>query len=95
MVSSPPALMQWTDAGLAISVAGLVADSDGVQALVARAMTIAVVNSVAICVRCMSINRHVFFLKIYINSIVLFYRQPVGSRLAPSHPVCSLTSANI
>jgi hypothetical protein len=31
-----------------------------VQALVARAMAITVVNRVAICGRCMSINRHVF-----------------------------------
>ena len=52
--------MQLTDAGLAISVVGLVAGSDGVQALVARAMAIAVINRVAICGRCMSINRHVF-----------------------------------
>ncbi len=59
MVSLPPALMQCTDAGLAISVAGLVADSDGVQALAARAMAIAMVTRVAICGRCMSINRHV------------------------------------
>ena len=55
MVSLPPALMQCTDAGLAISVAGLVADSDGVQALVASAMA----QRVAICGRCMSMNRHV------------------------------------
>ena len=53
MVSLPPALMQCTDAGLAISVAGLVAGSEGVQALVARAMAIAVVNRVVICGRCM------------------------------------------
>ena len=45
MVSLPPALMQCTDAGLAISVAGLVAGSDRVQALVARAMA----QKVAIC----------------------------------------------
>lgn len=64
MVNLPPALMQCTDAGLAISVAGLVAGSDGVQALVARAMAIAVVNRVGICGRCMSINRHAFVLKI-------------------------------
>ena len=56
MVSLPPALMQLTDAGLAISVAGLVAGSDGVQALVARAMA----QRLVICGRCMSINRHVF-----------------------------------
>ena len=64
MVSLPPALMQCTDAGLAISVAGLVAGSDGVQALVARAMAIAVVNRVAICTGCMSINRHVSIFKL-------------------------------
>ena len=52
MVSLPPALMQCTDAGLAISVAGLVAGSDGVQALVPRAMAIAMVTRVAICGRC-------------------------------------------
>ena len=74
MVSLPPALMQCTDAGLAISVAGLVAGSDGVQALVARAMAIAVVNRVAICGRCMSINRNVFVFKNNANSIVSVYR---------------------
>jgi len=83
--------MQCTDAGLAISVEGLVAGSDGVQALVARAM----MQRVAICGRCMSINRHVFFLKTIVNSIVSIYRRSVGSRFAPSHPVCSLTHANI
>jgi hypothetical protein len=72
-------------------VAGLVADSDGVQALVARAMVI----RVAICGRCMSINRHVFFFKTIANSIVSVYRQWAGSRFAPSHPVCSLAHANI
>jgi len=87
--------MQCTDAGLAISVAGLVAGSDGVQALVARAMAIAVVNRVAICGRCMSINRHVFVFKTNNNSIVSIYRRSVGSQFAPSHPVCSLTYANI
>ena len=87
--------MQCTDAGLAISVAGLVADSDGVQALVARAMAIATVTRVAICGRCMSINRHVFVFKTIDNSIVSVYRRSVGSRFAPSHPVCSLTHANI
>ena len=60
MVSLPPALMQCTDAGLAISVAGLVAGSDGVQALVARAMT----QRVAICTGCMLINLHVSIFKI-------------------------------
>jgi hypothetical protein len=83
--------MQCTDAGLAISVAGFVAGSDGVQALVARAMT----QRMAICGRCMSINRHVFFFKTNDNSIVSVYRRSVGSRFAPSHPVCSLTYANI
>ncbi len=73
MVSLPPALMQLTDAGLAISLAGLVAGSDGVQALVARAMAIAVVNRVAICGRCILINRHVFFFKTMVNSIVSVY----------------------
>ena len=87
--------MQCTDAGLAISVAGLVAGSDGVQALVARAIAIAVVNRVAICTGCMSINRHVFVFKSITNSIVSVYRQLAGSRFAPSHPVCSLTYANI
>ncbi len=71
MVSLPPALMQCTDAGLAISVAGLVAGSDGVQALVTRAMVI----RVAICGRCISINRHVFFFKSISNSIVSVYQQ--------------------
>ena len=60
MVSLPPALMQLTDAGLAISVAGVLADSDGLQALVARAMA----QRVAICTGCMSINRHVSIFKI-------------------------------
>ena len=60
MVSLPPALMQCTDAGLAISVVGLVAGSDGVQALVARAMA----QKVAICTGCMSINRHVSIFKL-------------------------------
>jgi hypothetical protein len=87
--------MQCTDAGLAISVAGLVAGSDGVQALVARAMAIAVVNRVAICGRCMSINRHVFVYKIIANSIVSVYQHWTGSRFAPSHPVCSLAHVNI
>jgi len=68
MVSLPPALMQCTDAGLAISVAGLVAGSDGVQALVARAM----VQRVAICGRCMSINRHVFFFEVELILLSLF-----------------------
>ena len=94
MVSLPPALMQCTDAGLAISVVGLVAGSGGVQALVARAMAIAVVNGVAICGRCMSINRHVFVFKSIANSIVSVYRQWAGSWFAPSHPVCSLAHAN-
>ncbi len=71
MVGLPPALMQCTDAGLAISVAGWVADSDGVQALVARAIA----QRVAICGRCMSINRHVFIFKTFANSIVSVYRQ--------------------
>jgi hypothetical protein len=70
---------------------GLVAGSDGVQALVARAM----MQRVAICGRCMSINRHVFVFKTYANSIVSVYRRSVGSRFARSHPVCSLTYANI
>jgi hypothetical protein len=91
MVSLPPALMQFTDAGLAISVAGWVAGSDGVQALVPRAM----MQRVAICGRCMSINRHVFFFKTIANSIVSVYRRSVGSQFAPSHPVCSLAHANI
>ncbi len=91
MVSLPPALMQCTDAGLAISVSGLEADSYGVQALVARAM----MQSVAICGRCMSINRHVFVFKSNDNSIVTVYRRSVGSRFAPSLPVCTLTYANI
>jgi hypothetical protein len=78
MVSLPPELMQFTDAGLAVSVAGLVADSDGVQALVARAVAIAMVTRVAICGRCMSINRHVFVFKSFINSIVSIYRQRAG-----------------
>ena len=68
MVSLPPALMQCTDAGLAISVAGWVAGSDGVQALVARAM----VQRVAICGRCMSINRHVFFFEVELILLSLF-----------------------
>jgi hypothetical protein len=72
-------------------VAGLVAGSDGVQALVARAMA----QRMAICGRCMSINRHVFVFKTIANSIVSVYRRSVGSRFAPSHPVCSLTYANI
>ena len=59
-VSLPPALMQWTDAGLAISIAGLVADSDGEQAQLARAIT----QRMAICVRCISINRHAFVNKL-------------------------------
>jgi hypothetical protein len=59
MVSFPPALMQCTDAGLAISVEGWVADSNGVQALAARAMA----QRTAICGRCMSMNRHVFVFK--------------------------------
>jgi hypothetical protein len=46
-----------------------VADSDGVQALVARAMAIAMVTRVAICGRCMSINRHVSMFKL--ESILL------------------------
>ncbi len=71
MVSLPPALMQCTDAGLAISVAGLAAGSDGVQALVARAM----MQRMAISGRCMSINRHVFVFKSYVNSIVSIYRR--------------------
>ncbi len=95
MVSLPPALMQLTDAGLAISVAGLAAGSDGVQALVARAMAIAVVNRVAIFGRCMLINRHIFVFKSIANSIVSVYRQSASSRFAPSHPVCSLAHANI
>jgi hypothetical protein len=41
-----------------------VAGSDGVQALVARAMAIAVVNRVAICTGRMSINRHVSIFKL-------------------------------
>jgi hypothetical protein len=45
---------------LAISVVGLVAGSDGVQALVARAMT----QRVAICTEWMSINRHVAIFKL-------------------------------
>jgi hypothetical protein len=91
MVSLPPALMQCTDAGLAISVSGLEADSYGVQALAARAM----MQRVAICGRCISINRHVFVFKSFVNSIVSVYRRSVGSRFAPNHPVCSLTLANI
>ena len=62
MVSLPPALMQLTDAGLAVSVAGVLADSDGLQALVARAMAIAVVNRVVMCGRRMLINHYVFIL---------------------------------
>ncbi len=60
MVSLPPALMQCTDAGLAISVAGLVAGSDGVQALVARAMA----QRLAICTGRIQINHMSVFLKI-------------------------------
>jgi hypothetical protein len=40
-----------------------------VQALVARAM----MQRVAICGRCMSINRHVLVFKSYVNSIVSVY----------------------
>ncbi len=60
MVGLPPALMQCTDAGLAISVAGFVAGSDGVQALVARAMA----QRVAICTGRIQINHMFVFLKI-------------------------------
>ncbi len=56
MISLPPALMQLTDAGLAISATGTWGLSDGEQAQLARAMA----QRVAICGRCMSINRHVF-----------------------------------
>ena len=41
--------MQLTEAGFAISAAGCVADSDGVQALVAKAMAIAMAQRVARC----------------------------------------------
>ena len=60
--------MQCTEAGLAISVAGLVAVSDGLQPLAARAM----MQRVAICGRCMSINRHVFFFKILLILLCRF-----------------------
>ena len=56
MISLPPALMQCTDAGLAISATETWGLSDGEQAQLARARA----QRVAICGRCMSINRHVF-----------------------------------
>ncbi len=68
-VSLPPALMQLTEAGLAMSVMGCVADSDGLHAQAARAMA----QRVAICGRCMSINRHVFIYLTKTNSIALVY----------------------
>jgi hypothetical protein len=58
MVSFPPAMMQCTDAGLAISVVGLVADSDGVQATVARAMA----QRVAICTDACQLTAMLLFL---------------------------------
>ena len=69
MLSWPPTLMQFSDAGLAIPVTSFEADSDGMQALVARAMA----QKVAMLVRRISINLYEFVLLNLFNFIELIY----------------------